>query len=168
MATPVNRIAGGKLQKTFDPFADIERAQDFTREGVMASAELLRPELMQQIGDTLGGLNSIGALRSGGTKVALDDINRQFTDRIGSIASAATLNAGSIGLGAGDLRLGRERLDVEREQIKAKRRSALLGAIGSVVGAGLGFALSGGNPIGAIGGAKAGGALAGHDGSTGT
>lgn len=135
-----------------DPFKDVERAQDFTREGVKAHAELLRPELLGRIGDTLGGLNSIGALRSGGTEVALGDLSRDFTDRIGSIASAATLNAGSLGLGVGDLRLRREGLDVERERIKSQRKAALLGAIGSVVGAGIGFAV-GGPPGAAIGGA---------------
>ena len=144
---------------SFDPLRDVQRAQDFTREGVIASGELLRPELLTRIGDTLGGLNSIGALRSGGTKVALEDINREFTDRFGLIASRATLGALNTGVSAGGLRLGSQlgnrRLDFEEEEAKRKRKAALLGAIGSVVGAGIGFAVGG--PPGAVAGATVGG-----------
>ena len=124
---------------SFDPLRDVGRAQDFTREGVIASGELLRPELLKQIGDTLGGLNSIGALRSGGTKVALDDISRDFTDRFGQIASRATLGALNTGVGASGLRLQSRGLDFQEEEAKRRRKSALLGAIGSIVGAGIGF-----------------------------
>lgn len=123
----------------FDPLRDVRRAQGLTREGVIASGELLRPELLQQIGDTLGGLNSIGALRSGGTKVALEGISRQFTDRMGNIASRATLGALGTGIGAGGLRLQDRDLLFREEESKRRRKSALLGAIGSVVGAGIGF-----------------------------
>ena len=135
---------------SFDPLRDVQRAQDFTREGVIASGELLRPELLKQIGDTLGGLNSIGALRSGGTKVALEDISRDFTDRFGNIASRATLGALNAGIGAGGLRLGNRGLDFQEEEAKRRRKSSLLGAIGSVVGAGIGFAV-GGPPGAAVG-----------------
>ena len=139
----------------FDPFRDVGRAQDFTREGVIASGELLRPELLTRIGDTLGGLNSIGALRSGGTKVALEGINREFTDRFGLIASRATLGALDAGISAGGLRLRDRRQNFEEEEAKRRRKSALLGAIGSVVGAGIGFAVGG--PPGAAAGASVGG-----------
>ena len=139
----------------FDPFRDVERAQDFTREGVIASGELLRPEILGRIGDTLGGLNEIGALRSGGTRVALGEINREFTDRIGNIASRATLGALDSGLRAGGLRLGDRDLDFREAEAKRKRKAALLGAIGSVVGAGIGFAVGG--PPGAAAGAAVGG-----------
>ena len=138
----------------FDPLRDVERAQDFTREGVIASGELLRPEILSRIGDTLGGLNEIGALRSGGTTVALQDINREFTDRIGNIASRATLGALDSGLRAGGLRLGSRQIDFQEAEGKRRRKAALLGAIGSVVGAGLGFAVGG--PPGAVAGATAG------------
>ncbi len=129
----------GKNRSTFDPFRDVSRAQDFTREGVIASGELLRPELLTQIGDTLGGLNSIGALRSSGTKVALEGISRDFTDRIGNIASRATLGALDTGVSAGGLRLQNRGLNFQEEEAKRRRKSALLSAIGSVVGAGIGF-----------------------------
>lgn len=133
-------------RRSEDPFTYIERAQELTREGVIASGELLRPELLARIGDTLGGLNTIGALRSGGTEVALRDISREFTDRFGNIATAATLQAGGIGLGAADINLRR------REAESARKRS-LLASIGGVVGAGLGFALAG--PAGAVAGSQA-------------
>ena len=136
----------------FDPFADVGRAQDLTREGVIAQGELLRPELLGRIGDTLGGLNSIGALRSGGTKVALDDVSRDFTDRIGNIASASTLGAIGQGLQAGGLRQSNRAQDFQEDEARRRRRSSLLGAIGKVVGAGVGFAVGG--PPGAAAGAS--------------
>ena len=142
-------------RQTFDPFTDVKRAQDFTREGVIASGELLRPELLSRIGDTLGGLNAIGGLRSGGTKVALEGVNREFTDRFGQIASQATLGALNTGVSAGGLRQGNRALDFQEEEAKRRRKSALLSAIGSVVGAGIGFATAG--PPGAAAGAKIGG-----------
>ena len=145
--------AGGQIKKKkeFDPFRDVGRAQDLTREGVIASGELLRPEILGRIGDTLGGLNASGALRSGGTTVALSDLNREFTDRIGNIASRATLGAIDSGLSAGRLRF-------QNEEAKRKRKSALLGAIGSVVGAGIGFAIPGVGPlVGAAVGGRVGG-----------
>ncbi len=147
-------------QGGFDPFKDVKKAQDLTREGVIAQGNLLRPEILGRIGDTLGGLNSIGALRSGGTRVALSEINREFTDRIGNIASAATANAVGQGLQAGQLRLGDRQQNFQVEDARRKRRAALLGAIGNVVGAGIGFAVFG--PAGAAVGAKAGGSFGGN------
>ena len=135
----------------FDPFRDVERAQDLTREGVIAKGELLRPEILGRIGDTLGGLNAIGALRSGGTRVALGEISREFTDRFGNIASAATLGAVGQGLQAGQLRLGNRAQDFREDEARRRRRASLLGAIGKVVGAGVGFATGG--PPGAVAGA---------------
>ncbi len=138
----------------FDPFRDVGRAQDFTREGVIASGELLRPELLSRIGDTLGGLNEIGALRSGGTRVALGELSREFTDRFGNIASAATLGSIGSGLRAGELRQTDRAQSFREEEARRARKAALRRAIGSVVGAGLGFAVGG--PPGAAAGAKVG------------
>ena len=142
-----------RVRPRHDPFADVPEAQRHVREGVLANAELLRPELLSQIGDTLGGLNSIGALRSGGTKVALDDVSRDFTDRIGSIASASTLNAVNAGLEGGRQRLTARDLRFREDEAKRARKSALLGAIGKVLGAGVGFAIGG--PPGAAAGVTA-------------
>lgn len=124
-------------KKEFDPFRDVPRAQELTREGVIASGELLRPEILGRIGDTLSGLNSIGALRSGGTTVALRDLNRDFTDRIGNIASRATLGAVDSGLSAGRLRF-------QNDEAKRRRRSGLFSAIGkTLLTGGLAIATSG-------------------------
>ncbi len=116
-----------------DPYRDVGRAQDLTREGVVATAELMKPELLRTIGDTLGGLNSIGALRSGGSTIALRDISRDFTNRIGQFASAATL--GSIGQG-----LDATSMRNRRREARKQRQAALYQAIGGVIGAGAGFA----------------------------
>ena len=139
----------------YDPFKDVQRAQDLTREGVKAFGEQLRPDLLKDIGNTLGGLNSIGALRSGGTKVALDDVSRSYTDRIGQFASAATAGAVNSGLAAGGLRLDNRGQDFQEAEAKRARKASLLKSIGSVLGAGVGFAL-GGPPGAALGGSVAG------------
>ena len=143
---------GRAPEPPFDPLADVSRTQDLTREGVIASGELLRPEILGRIGDTLGGLNSIGALRSGGTRVALGELNRELTDRFGLIASRATLGAIDSGIGAGGLRLEDRRLRFQQDEARRRRRSSLLGSIGNIVGAGIGFAV-GGVP-GAVAGAQ--------------
>ena len=148
IASVTARARAKARDQQFDPLADVGRAQDLTREGVIASGELLRPELLGRIGDTLGGLNSIGALRSGGTTVALSDLNREFTDRFGLIASRATLGAIDSGISAGGLRLEDRRLRFQQDESRRRRRSALLGSIGSIVGAGIGFAVGG--PAGAV------------------
>lgn len=145
-------------QQTDSPYRDVPEAQRLLREGTVAQAELMRPELLGRIGDTLGGLNQIGALRSGGTAVALRDLNRDFTDRIGLFASRSTMGALESGLGA-------QRIRNEQEQIAAQRRSALLSAIGNVVGAGIGFAIGG--PPGALAGAQVGGSVGGGGGGGG-
>lgn len=144
-------------RRDFDPLRDVGRAQEATREGIIASGELLRPELLSRIGETLGGLNQIGALRSGGTEVALQDISREFTDRFGNIATAATTGAVGAGLQAGGLRLQDEERRFREREARKKRKAGLLSAIGNVVGAGVGFAIAG--PPGAAAGAQAGGVI---------
>ena len=112
---------------------------------MIAQGELLRPELLNDIGDTLGGMNSIGALRSGGTTVALGEISRKYTDRFAQFASAATLGAIDIGVRATENR-NRQR------EARRQRKASLLSAIGGVIGAGVGFAIYG--PPGAVAGAN--------------
>ncbi len=146
-------------KKAFDPFADLKATADITRSGVLAQGELLRPEILGRIGDTLGGLNSIGALRSGGARAALDEINRDFTNQFGNIATSATLNSIGQSLQAGQLRLGSRQQDFQEAEARRRRRAALLGAIGNVVGAGIGFAVGG--PVGAAAGASIAGNAAG-------
>ncbi len=128
------RRARGRERR--DPFRDVPRAQELTREGIIASAELLRPELLEQIGTTLGGLQGIGALRSGQANVQLEKISRGFTRDIGAIASQATIGAVGAGLQARQIR-GQER------EARKQRKAALFGQIAGVIGAGVGFATGG-------------------------
>lgn len=131
----------------YDPFGDVKRAQNLGREGVLGYGEALRPGLEREIGNALGGLNSIGALRSGGTTVALGDITTNYAQQIGAYAKQAAGEATGYGLQARQLR------DQER-RYQDSRRGGLFRAIGSVLGAGVGF-LAGG-PSGASAGASAG------------
>jgi len=133
-----------------DPYGDVPQAQEFAMQGVEGYGEALRPHLLREIGTALGGLNEIGALRSGGANVALSDISTNYAQQIGAFAKQASGQALGYGLEAGRLRF-------EREQARAKKKAGLLKAIGSVLGAGIGFFASGMNPAGAAAGATIGG-----------
>lgn len=132
-------------KRKHDPFGYVPQAMDFAREGVNAFGEQLRPGLEKQIGDALGGLNSIGALRSGGTNVALNDITTNYANQVGTYAKQAASDAIGYGLQARQLR------DAWSEQ-QAAKHGGLLKAIGSVLGAGVGFLVGG--PGGAAAGAN--------------
>ena len=138
----------------FDPLRDVKRTQDFAREGVKSFGESLNRPLLKSIGDALGGLNEIGALRSGGTKVAFDDITERFGAITGRFASEATLGAIGQGLEAGRSRTSAAALQFEKDEARRKRKSGLFKAIGGIVGAGIGFATGG--PAGAVAGGQAG------------
>lgn len=131
-----------------DPYADVSQAMDFAREGVEGYGAALRPGLLREIGNTLGGLNDIGALRSGGTKVALEDIAGRYGDQVGAYAKMASGEALRSGLEAGRLRF-------DREEARRRRKAGFLKAIGGVLGAGIGF-FAGGGPAGAVAGYKVG------------
>jgi hypothetical protein len=143
----------------YDPFADVKRAQQLAREGVEAYGEQLQPYLLKDIGSTLGSLNEIGALRSGGTQVALRDLTGEYGNRIGQFARGASLEAIGSGLAASDARLRERALRNEEEAERRRRRGALLSSIGSVLGAGIGFIAAGpaGAATGGVAGSKIGG-----------
>lgn len=130
------------------PFSYVPEAQDYLRESVQGYGEQLQPEILKDIGSTLGGLNEIGGLRGGGATVALGDISQKYASMIGSYAKQAT----GAGLEAG---LAARRQKFDEAEAKRKRRGALMKAIGSVLGAGIGFLAAG--PAGAGVGAKLGG-----------
>src|SRR6478609_9331926 len=113
---------------------------------VQGYGEILRPELMQTIGSALGGLNQIGALRSGATTTALNDITTNYVDRVGAYASQTASEGAQLGLGQYDREMA------ERER-KRQQRASLLRTLGSALGAGIGFFTGG--PAGAVAGAKA-------------
>lgn len=115
-----------------DPYADVGRAQELARQGVEGYGETLKPQMLREIGTALGGLNEIGALRSGGAEVALNDIGTNYSQMIGSYAKQASGDA--IGYG---LQAHRQRFD--EEEAAQARKAATLRSIGSVLGAGIGF-----------------------------
>lgn len=136
-----------------DPFSYVPEAQDLLRESVTGFGEQLQPAILKDIGSTLGGLNEIGGLRSGGTKVALQDIAGKYGAMVGAYAKEAT----GAGLSAG---LEARRQKFAEDQARAARRAGLMKAIGSVLGAGVGFFAAG--PGGAAAGAKAGSSIYGQ------
>jgi hypothetical protein len=122
-----------------DPYADVRRSQSLAREGVIGFGETLRPEILREIGTTLGGLQGIGALRSGATTTALKDISERYGGMVGSYAKQATLSAMGTGLEAGRLRVGQREQRFREEEAERRRKRSLWSAIGSVLGAGVGF-----------------------------
>lgn len=144
--------ADGEWVKRTGVWGDIDKGQESLRGAVEGYGEILRPELMQQIGTALGGLNSIGALRSGATVQALDDIGTDFGNRVGAYASQTAVAGANLGLEA------RDRITAAKRARDA-RRAALLGSIGSVLGAGIGFIAGG--PVGASIGSQIGSGVTG-------
>lgn len=134
------------------PFSYVPEAQRYLREGVEGFGQQLRPGLLRDIGTTLGGLNQIGALRSGAVPVALGDIAERYGNQVGAFAKQATMGGLESGLSA-------RRQAFAEEEAKRRRKAALLGSIGKVLGAGIGFFAAG--PGGAAAGWNAGDALSG-------
>lgn len=139
-------------RRPYNPFGYVDEAQNLARESVQGFGEQLRPGLEREIGNALGGLNEIGALRSGGANVALRDISTNYAQQVGAFAKQAT---GDV-IGAG---LEARRLRDEEKRYQNSRRGGIFRAIGSVLGAGAGFLIGG--PGGAVAGASAGGSVAG-------
>lgn len=131
-----------------DPFADVPAAQDYLREGVQGFGDALQPSILRDIGTTLGNMNAIGGLRSGATKVALADVAGKYGAQVGAYAKQATAGGLEAGLAA-------RRQSFQEDQAKRARKAALLKAVGSVLGAGVGFLAAG--PPGAAAGSAAGG-----------
>lgn len=137
-----------------DPFSYVPEAQDYLREGVQGYGEMLQPQVLKDVGSALGGLNEIGGLRSGGAKVALEDISSKYGAMVGAYAKQATEAGVGYGLEARKQRFA-------EDEAKRRRKAGLLKAIGAVLGAGIGFVASGGNPAGVAAGARAGSNLGG-------
>ena len=142
--------------RKYDPYGYVPRAQELASQGVEGFGEQLRPGLEREIGNALGGLNSIGALRSGGTTVALSDITTNYAQQVGAYAKQAAGEAIGYGLKARQIR------DAWSEQQRA-RKGGLLKAIGAFLGAGVGFVAGG--PAGAAVGMQAGTAATGPEGT---
>lgn len=129
-----------------DPYGDVPEAQSLLAQGVQGDGDALQPSILKDVGDALGGLNSTGSLRSGGATVALGDISSKYGAMIGAYAKQASEAGVSAGLAA-------RRQRFAEDQAAQQRKSGILKAIGSVLGAGIGFLAAG--PGGAAVGAKA-------------
>lgn len=127
----------------YDPYTDIQHAQQLAEQGVRGYGHAAEPQLRRSIGNALGGLNAMGALRSGGTVQALHDISQDYGNQIGAFADQASLNAMQTGLGANQARLNWQEAQFAQDQARRAQHAGVLRTIGGVLGAGIGF-LSGG------------------------
>jgi hypothetical protein len=107
----------------------VDQAQQAAQKGVEGFGQVAQRPLTRQIGTMLGGLNSIGALRSGAVPVAAQDIAETYGNQVGGYAKMAAGESLGAGLAANEQ-------DLLRQQLDQQRKSSLLGAIGQ----GLGFA----------------------------
>jgi hypothetical protein len=80
MDGPANAYQGGQYASAF---------QDATN----AQSAMAREDFQQDLGGQIGGLNAIGALRSGRASTTIDNASRTFGRQIGNIAAA---NAGEL------------------------------------------------------------------------
>lgn len=143
-------LSGRHVPGPNSPFSYVPEAQDYLRESVIGYGETLQPQVLKDVGSALGGLNEIGGLRSGGAKVALEDISSKYGAMVGAYAKEAS--AAGVGYG-----LEARRQKFTEDQARRRRKAGLLKAIGSVLGAGIGFIASGGNPLAVAAGARIGG-----------
>lgn len=122
-----------------NPLRYVPQAQGLAQKGVEGFGESLKPGLMQQIGTTLGNLNSTGSLRSGAVPVELGDIASKYGAQVGAYGKMAAGESLGAGLGASEQ-------DLQRQHMDQQRKASLLGAIGGLLGTGLGF-IPGGNTV---------------------
>jgi hypothetical protein len=109
------------------------------QKGVEGFGQAAAPYLQRQIGTALGNLNSTGSLRSGAVPVALGDIATDYGKEVGGYAKMAAGESLGAGLGASEQ-------DLQRQHMDQQRKASLLGAIGGLLGTGLGF-IPGGNTV---------------------
>lgn len=128
----------------YDPYTDIQHAQQLAEQSVRGYGQAAAPQLRRSIGNALGGLNAMGALRSGGTVQALHDISEDYGNQIGAFADQATLGAMNTGLGANRARLDWQEAQFAQDQARRAQQAGTLRTIGGVLGAGIGFLTGGG------------------------
>lgn len=128
MSSPVMPQPGGK-----NPLRYVPQTQELAQKGVEGFGQAAAPYLTRQIGTALGNLNSTGSLRSGAVPVAMGDIATDYGREVGGFAKQAAGESLGAGLGASEQ-------DLMRQEQDRRRKSSLLGAIGSLLGTGLGFA----------------------------
>lgn len=111
--------------------------QDMASESVRGYGSMLGRDFQKQVGVMLGGLNDIGALRSGRVQSELGDLSDQYGRSVGEYASMATRDA----MGMGQTEYDR---DVERkyreDADRRARKSSKWGALGKLGGLALSVA----------------------------
>jgi hypothetical protein len=110
-----------------NPLQYVPQAQRLAQTGAEGFGQVAQRPLMRQIGTTLGGLNSIGALRSGAVPVAAQDIAETYGNQVGGYAKMAAGESLGAGLAANEQ-------DLLKQQLDQQRKSQLLGAIGGALG----------------------------------
>jgi len=110
-----------------NPFQYVPAAQQAAQKGVEGFGQAASPYLTRQVGTALGGLNSIGALRSGAVPTALSDIATDYGKEVGGYAKMAAGESLGAGLAANEQ-------DLLKQQLDQQRKSSLLGAIGGALG----------------------------------
>lgn len=132
-----------------DPWSDVERGGEFAERSVIGYGERLRPDILRDIGTTIGDINAAGGLRSGAVSAHLGDISEKYGAMVGAYGKEATLAGGSLGARVREQRFA-------EDEARRRRKRGIFKALGGVLGAGVG-ALAGG--IGAAAGAKIGSKL---------
>jgi hypothetical protein len=111
----------------YDPLSFVPKVQKLAQTGVEGFGQAAAPYLSRQIGTALGGINSIGGLRSGAVPVAMGDIATDYGKEVGGYAKMAAGESVGAGLAANEQ-------DLMKQQIDNARKSSLLGAIGGALG----------------------------------
>lgn len=78
--------------------ANIQTMQDLAAKGVQGYGDMLGVDFRKDVGNLLGGLNRIGAIRSGAVQAGVGDLMDTYGRRVGDYASMATRDAMGLGL----------------------------------------------------------------------
>lgn len=120
---------------------NVRELQDLKRESVEAIGARLAPQFRREVGRLLGGLQSIGALRSGAVTAGIGRASERFGEQVGIAAREATGDVFGTALGL-------EELAFRRSEAEKARRSSFLGGVGRFVSRGVAGFIAGG-PAGA-------------------
>lgn len=139
---PQNFAAGLPAGPHGEPFdrgnenSAINFYQAAAREGVTAIGEQSAFDFRKELGTYLGGLNSTGALRSGAVESGANDIMNTYSRNFANAASQATIGAIGYGVDSSKDELARQTAAADR---KNQRKIGTIGAIGGLLGAGVGL-----------------------------
>lgn len=146
LKTRAGQVAGGGTRSSgqqpnqkidyADPNQAIPVYQNLAKQGVEAMGQQSAFDFRKELGQYLGGLNSIGALRSGAVLTGANDIMDTYSRNFANAASQATLGA----MGYGQQRVA-EQLDSQTQAANRKQanKSSVMSGVGTLLGAGLGL-----------------------------